>query len=322
MKAYRIVDWKQQFEVTSGAKAANADTPLENLRKSKLPYLRKRVKGHSLSPTDRRLNKMAWALNKSMMEAACLGVFDKLCDLAGSQDDPKYRGWVLDDNQRPINAPQIAELLDWRDDGTFRKLLDILCDERVNWVRLEEFPLAPRTEGEKRGERRRDEEPFLNVTETKEGSLNYETERDSPGLPDQGGKAGELTAAPASALVSDSVSDIPVSVSDSAPRQGLRSVEEIKKEAAKIMLTICELIKPRDQSDRTTFSDIFTQLREREIYMTDERLFEMALKKARESCRVGKVPIKMFVAAMKKSPFCYVPVGRSVIKGATDKYRC
>ena len=101
----------------------------------------------------------------------------------------------------------------------------------------------------------------------------------------------------------------------------MRSEKEIKEKADKIMLDICKLIPARDQSDRTTYHDIFTQLREREIYMTDELLFEQALKKATECCRVGKNPISMFVAAMKKSPFCYVPKGESIIRGARDKYR-
>lgn len=327
-KAYRIVDWKPLFEVTSQGKPANANTPIENLRKSALPYLRKRVKGHSLDPTDRKMNKMAWGIG-IMMEPACRGIYDKLADLAGAQDDPKYRGWVLDEKQRPINAPQIAELLDWRDDGTFRKLLDILCDEEINQVELVEFPHAHGRAGERRGEKGRGEEiggergtveePFKNETEavlhTEE--IN-ETERDSPGRPDEGGRA--VTAAPASALVSGTVSDIPASVSDSAPRQGLRSIEEIKKESAIIILKIGEKIRSRNQSDRTTLNDIFIQLRNREIYETDELLFEMALKKANE-CWRADFPIKMFVAAMKKSPFCYVPVRRTIIRGSTDKYR-
>ena len=118
-----------------------------------------------------------------------------------------------------------------------------------------------------------------------------------------------------------SSSGISASVSDSAPRRGLRSVEEINKKSADIFLDICKLIKPRDQSDRTTLHHIFIQLRHREIYDTDEMLFDQAKIKATECCRIGKNPISMFVAAMKKSPFCYVPQGNSTIRGATDKYK-
>lgn len=334
-KAYRILNWKALFEVTAKGKKATVDTPDAELRKSALPYLRRVVKGHSLSPTDRKLNKLAWLVG-IMMEAACRDVYWELCDLAAAQDDPKYRGWVLDEKQRPINAPQIAELLDWKDDGTFQKLLDILCHEEINWVRLEDFPHAPRTAGERMGESGREggeggkvEEPLYNETEAVEAtaSLNNETERGSPGFPDEVGREGEgsgcVSAAPASALVSGSVSEIPVSGSDSAPRRGQRTVEEIKRESAKIILQITELrrMRPKTQGDYTTYNDIFVQLRNREIYYTDEPLFEMALKKAKDCCRIGDKPIAVFVEAMKKSPFCYVPVSRPVIKGKFDEYR-
>jgi len=327
--AYRITNWRELYEVTGKGAAAGPGIPVEKLRKSPLQYVRWSVHGHSLGPTYRKMVKKAWGVG-ILMEMACMGLFGKLLELAADQG-PKYRGWILDEKQRPINAQQIADILDIKDDGKVESLLEILCDEEINWVELVEFPLqvgASRGESGKEGESRgrlggKVEDSLYKVTEA-EGkvSLNNETERDSPEVPEVGGEV-ELPAAPASALVSDSVSEIPVSVSDSAPRQELRAIEEIKKDAAKIILEICELkrMRPRNQGDYTTYNDIFVQLKTRVIYETEEPLFEMALKKAKACCRVGDNARAMFVEAMKKSPFCYVPVSRPIIKGRFDKYR-
>jgi len=309
--AYRIVDWKLIGEVTNKGKAVQKDTLDAELTKKRPTYIRKRVQGHSLSITDRKLNKKAWGVG-IMMEAASRGVYDKLCDLAGAQDDPKDRGWVLDEKQRPINAPQIAELLDWRDDGTFRKLLDILCDPEINWVELAEFP---QREGEEGGEQGEVGEPFLNETEAEEKvKLNYETERDPPMA---GREQGSVSQGPSPAMVTGTVTNLPVTVSDSAPGRA----PGIKKERAQAFFQLCnKIIHPRDSSDRTTFRDIFDQLEQRMIYETDEPLFDKALEKARECCLVGKVPAAMFTEAMKQSPFCYIPVRKSTIRGRTDEF--
>jgi len=316
--AYRIVDWKAKYEVTSKGKAADADTPFSELRKSPLPYVRWVVEGHSLGPTYRKMVKMAWDLG-ILMDMACMGLFGKLLELAADQG-PKYRGWILDEKQRPMKAPQIAELLDIRDDGTFEKLVKILCHEEINWVELAEFP---QQEGERRGElgtKAEDggkvEEPLYNVTETEvEGNLNSETERDSPGVPGQGGNG--VSPAPCPPLVAGSVSEISVSVSDSAAGRGLG----IKKRRIAAIIQLDKIIPTRSSSDQTTFRDIFDQLEERMKYETDEPLFEKAIEKARESCLIGRVPAAVFTAAMEKPPFCYVPVRKSTIRGKIDEYR-
>jgi len=341
MKAYRILNWKGIGEVTDKGKAAQANTPDEKIKKTKPKYIRWRTQGHSLEPAYRRLTKKAYGLGV-MMEMACIGLYVKLLDLAGDWDDPDLRGWILDDLKRPMNPYQIAELLEIKDTNHVKAVFDLLCDPDIKLLEVAEFSGFPPHHGEsggiegnlaesggvlgKKGEEV--ENLFLNETETEERSLNLnnETERQIPTFPQAGGNQGEQTAAPASALVSDtdSVSDLSAtaSVSDSAPRQGLRSVEDIKKESAKIVIQICELkgLRPKTQSDYTTYSDIFEQLRYRVIYETDEPLFEMALKKAKESCRFGDNPRKMFVAAMKKKPFSYVPKSHCVVRGATDKY--
>lgn len=321
--AYRIVDWKKLYEVTAKGKPAKEESTVDELRKSPLPYVRWAVHGHSLGPTYRKMVKRAWDFG-ILMEMACMGIFGKLLELAADQE-PKYRGWILDEKQRPIKAPQIAELLDIRDDGTFEKLLGILCHEEINWVEWAEFPQQA---GENRGEKGREgersdslggkvEEPLykVNETETEEKeNYNYETERGFPDFP--AGVGIGVSLPPPSALNTGSVSEISASVSDSAPRGGAG----IKKRKAEAIFQLSRIIPARGSSDRTTFRDIFDQLEQRMIYETDEPLFKMAMKKARESCLVGRVPAAVFTEAMKKKPFCYVPKGTSTIRGKTDKY--
>lgn len=326
-EAYRIVNWKALYEVTSKGKPAKGDESDSELRKSKLPYVRWFVHGHSLGPTYRKMVKKAWGVG-ILMEMACMGLFGKLLELAADQE-PKYRGWILDEKQRPINAPRIAELLDIQDDGTLRKLLDILCHEEINWVELVEFPLqavaswgeSGREGGSRGGLGGKVEEPLYNVNETEaETTVRInETERDTARCPDQVGREGAdcVFQPPPSALVAGSDSEISVSVSGSAPR----GEAEIKKSRAQAFFQLCEIIRPRDSSDRTTFRDIFDQLEQRMMYDTEEPLFEKAIEKARECCLVGRVPAAMFTAAMEKSPFCYVPLRKPAIRGKFDEYR-
>ena len=47
-EAYRIVDW-WQYEVTAKGRKAKKDTPMEELRKAPLEYVRFPVHGHFLS---------------------------------------------------------------------------------------------------------------------------------------------------------------------------------------------------------------------------------------------------------------------------------
>ena len=314
-KAYRIVNWKPLYEVTGRGKKATEETALEDLRKSKLPYVRWAVHGHSLGPTYRKMVKKAWGVG-ILMEMACMGLFGKMLELAADQG-PKWRGWILDEKQRPINAPQIAELLDIKDDGTVGKLIEVLCHEEINWVELVEFPLQAGVEGGEVGESGgrlggESEEPLYKVTETEEEGKVIETESD---LATGGGEVLSPAPCPPS-MVTGSVSDVSASDSVSAAGRG----QGIKKRRAIAVLELSRIIPARNNSDQTTFRDIFDQLEERMVYDTNEPLFDKAIEKARGCRQVGRVPASIFVAAMKKSPFCYVPKGTSLIKGQTDKY--
>ena len=73
-------------------------------------------------------------------------------------------------------------------------------------------------------------------------------------------------------------------------------------------------VNPRNKSDSTTISDIYSQLAQRLIGGSPYTLFSSSLATARQ-CWRGDKPIAMFVAAMKKPPFHYVPKKLSVIPG-------
>ena len=89
---------------------------------------------------------------------------------------------------------------------------------------------------------------------------------------------------------------------------------EIIRECQKATLELTQIIHPRNSSDMTTINDIFAQLKNRLISGSPYPLFELALNTARQCWRADK-PIAMFVAAMKKPPFHYVPKKLHVIPG-------
>ena len=133
MKAYRIVDW-WKFELLKNGRLAAANTKMVSLRIKPLLYVRFPVHGHTLSADYRRMVKRAG----SEMAAACDGVYKMLVGLAGNQVR-EYRGWVLDDRQRPLDSGQVAELLCLSEKKT-NQIFEILRDREVNWIELLEFP--------------------------------------------------------------------------------------------------------------------------------------------------------------------------------------
>lgn len=128
---------------------------------------------------------------------------------------------------------------------------------------------------------------------------------------------------------------LPVSASDSAPvsdsgsqpgpragpgaeGQGPLSEKErlfkIRLECNQAIVELMQIIPPHNSSDTTTISDIYTQLQQRLIAGSPYPLFELSLNTARQ-CWRGNKPIAMFVTAMKKPPFYYVPKKLSVVPG-------
>jgi hypothetical protein len=360
MKAYRIVNW-WRFELLKNGKLASAKTRMESLRKSPLIYVRFPVHGHTLTADYRRMVKRAgdWA-------TACDGLYKMLVGLAGNQVR-EYRGWVLDDRQRPLDPGQVAELLCLSERKVSQIFEILLCDE-VKWVEFSDFPKAlhkslnrsdlsadPNSgDGGKKKEKKG--APFIEAEtvgfskgkgfeseadrnqvggvrekkgegESQGGGENVQPQPQPAAQPSDSGSGTDSVPASDSEKPADSVSDsVPAtdSVSQAGPRAGAgaggsgfvseKRRFEIIRECQKAALEFTQIINPRTNSDTTTISDIYAQLQQRLITGSPYPLFELSLNTARQ-CWRGNKPIAMFVAAMKKPPFYYVPRKLSVIPG-------
>ncbi len=370
MQAFRIVNW-WKFEMLKNGKLATAKTKMLSLRKSPLIYVRFPVHGHTLSADYRRMVKRAGP----ELVTACDGLYKMLVGLAGNQVR-EYRGWVLDDRQRPLNPGQVAELLCLSERKVSQIFEILLCDE-VKWVEFLDLPEALRkslnrnglsgdpNSGEKGNNREnlgKKGIPFIEteteavsinlnrngfVTETEGGGVREKSgEGESQGARGGGENAGQPQAPPAPASASDSDSDSvsgsvsdsekttdsasdSVSVPDSVSQPGpgglgavgseplsKQKIFNIMRERCQAELEAAQILKlnPRNKSDSTTISDIYAQLAQRLISGSPYTLFESSLATARQ-CWRGDKPIAMFVAAMKKPPFYYVPKKLSVIPG-------
>lgn len=136
-QAYRIVDWKRRYEIKADKRDATEDTPPEKLRKRPHDFIKWKVFGHRLGHKYRTMVQKAWKPGE-INELAVLGFFGKLLELAGDQEDQKYRGWVLNDDQQPMTIQQIAELLDVHEAGRLTEAMGILID--LNWMEKCQFP--------------------------------------------------------------------------------------------------------------------------------------------------------------------------------------
>ena len=370
MQAFRIVNW-WKFEMLKNGKLATTKTKMGSLRIKPLVYVRFPVHGHTLSSDYRRMIKRAGP----ELAAACDGFYKMLVGLAGNQVR-EYRGWVLDDRQRPLDPGQVAELL-CLSESKVRQIFEILLDPEVNFVEFLDFPehlhkslnssdLSGGSQNIKSGNNRENlgkKGIPLIETETEAVSINLnrngfvsETERggvrekSGEGESQEAGGGGEnagqpqaLPAAqasvsgsvpgsvPASASERPTVSDsAPAPVSDSVSQPGPRAgpgaegseplskqkIFEIMRERCQAELDASQILKlsPRNKSDSTTISDIYSQLAQLLVGGSPYTLFESSLATARQ-CWRGDKPIAMFVAAMKKPPFYYVPKKLSVIPG-------
>jgi len=386
MQAYRIVDWQKRYEVTSKGHKAKENTTMGEMRSGILQYVRLIVHGHSLSAGYRRMVRKASVLG-SMMEMACFGLFIKLLEIAADQER-EYRGYILDDRQRPINASGIAELLDIHD-SKIQEMLEVLMYEEVKWVEIVEFPVSLQTNIAEGTDVNLGNLPAGPGIPGKSGTLVeafpanpgrlYETESEDetvtednitasieaedkvPGTagnspqirePAGDGNARQPQARPPaqasvpvsgsdtvpasdseeptasasdSAPVSDSVSQPGPGAGPGAAGPGPLSEQkrfDILRERHKAGLEVMQILKvnPRNNSDTTTISDIYAQLAQRLIGGSPYPLFELSLNTARQ-CWRGDNPIAMFVAAMKKPPFYYVPKKLSVIPGKFSQDR-
>ncbi len=294
-QAYRIVDWKRRYEIKLDKRDATEDTPAEKLRKKPHDFIKWKVFGHRLGHKYRTMVRKAWKPGE-INEMAVLGFFGKLLELAGDQENPKYRGWILDEDQQPMTMQQIAELLDVHELGRLTEAMGILID--LNWVEKCQFPFSidqvsceivdkslplQKLQGAAKIASLSCN-PFLNETKTEEKSnLN---ERDSGASLD---------------------------FSDSAPPESSQSnIKEARQKALKQVLERLR-IRPDSPSDITTFRDIFDQLEHRIVIgeLTIE-IFDRVVLEAKDAAGYRFKKTGRFVNAMKREPFCYVPERRKV----------
>lgn len=134
--AYRITEWKSRYEVTYKGRAADENTPLEELRIGPLEFVRFKVFGHRPGPAMKRIIRMAeqygpWAA------PGIFGIFGKLLELSGNSRK-EYRGWVLCEKQKPVDSDGIAEILGF-DEKIVSIALEILCNPKVGWIQHVEY---------------------------------------------------------------------------------------------------------------------------------------------------------------------------------------
>ena len=139
MDAYYITDWKLLYEVTKDCRRATAATPDDQLRTKEHERVMLPVSGRDWTAAYRQILKSGWKPSENN-ELAVFGLWCKLLELAADQADPRFRGWILDGRQRPLDAAQIGEMLGVQDIGRLRENLGILIDV-VNWVQKRDFEL-------------------------------------------------------------------------------------------------------------------------------------------------------------------------------------
>jgi len=317
-KAYRITEWVRQFEVDKKKHATKLYEPppdISNLRILPLPYIRLAGGGHSQSTIDRRINQNAWRQGQ-LREMAVHGVYIKLLLLAAIQQR-EFRGWILDERQRPMHAKEIAETLGICEVRELEEILSILCSPEIGLLELCEYrqtsgceyrqvPGQVRTCPDKSG-------LFKNETETeKKRNLN-----ETKGVPESGQNCEIVENSSEIVENSVSASDIQSDVSASEfPAE--EKVEAVRSDTAGFL---CEILQPSPSNpgDITTFRDILDQLKGRvnEGLCTIE-IFDAVVEVARVCRREGENPIAMFVKAMKEKRFGYVPERRPRI--ISNKY--
>ena len=123
MKAYRIVGWAERYEVNfRGDPWKDGD----DVRKSRMKYIRSQLHGYELGTGYRRLKHCAG--DEFFMIA--FGVFHKLLELSGDQEW-WCRGYVLDEKQRVVDGKGIAFIIDVPV-LQVEKALEVLCE--VGWI--------------------------------------------------------------------------------------------------------------------------------------------------------------------------------------------
>jgi hypothetical protein len=130
MNAYRITDWDSKYEVRPEGKPANEQT--KRYRKSSLPFVRLKIFSESNGMAYRKLLRAA-----GKDAPAVLGFFCMFLEIAANRDRA-FRGWLLDEQQKPLSAEDLAFEFGC-ENQIIEKTLAILTDERINWLKLSDL---------------------------------------------------------------------------------------------------------------------------------------------------------------------------------------
>jgi len=293
-QAYRIVDWVRKYEVDiNGHAVGRYEKPplVEKLRKSPLSYIRLENTGHAQTIIDRKINEKAWVAGQ-MDEMAVHGLFNKLLKIAGNQPR-QFRGWILDEHQKPLTAKGIAEFLGIYEVGCVQKALGILTDPEVGLLNVGEFGenlLNARESGQTCAEVRKNPDEcalFKNETEIKRIKPK-ETKNEI------------------------STSDFALDVSGSASAQHRQEI--IKNARDNSVRQICQILRiPNNPSDITTFRDIFDQIEQGVISGEFSiGIFDSMIVEAKDAASHRFKKLGRFVNAMKRQPFGYIPERRKI----------
>lgn len=145
MQAYRIVDWDKKFEVNRKGQSVTSYLPVEYRRKGALKFIRIPVDGLRIDPLLDEIIGRAW-ITGQLFHWAVLGVYTKLVEIAADQER-EYRGWLLDPNQKPIDAKYFANRFREPDAHLITKVFEILCHSSVNLLEIHEIPEIPENSG-------------------------------------------------------------------------------------------------------------------------------------------------------------------------------
>lgn len=273
-QAYRIVDWARFYEVGIDGHAVgrwDPVPPMDRRRKSPLRYIRIENTGHKQTTVDRKIIGKTRAAPGEAVEMAVHGFFVEMLKLAGDQPR-EFRGWILDERQRPMDVKAIADQLGIFEIGTARMLLGILTDPDIGLMEVCEFRQTC-------AEMRKSPDEcalFKNVTEEK-NNLNEEKE----------------------------ASDCSHNVSDSKIKQAR---EKTVRQVCELLWINPQ--NPSDITTfRNIFDQIEDRIISGEL---TNQIWDCVVDEARDavSHRFGKMG--RFINAMKREPFCYVPERRRV----------
>jgi len=140
MRAWRIVGWRERYEVTENGGPYKGDAPKNGgkgepaLRKSPLAYVRNRVHGLRKGDGWDKLQAMAGPRGYLI----CVGLFDILSQIAADQEAP-YRGWVLTGDLEAIDEALLAQRMRL-EEGQVRFGMAVLI--RIGWIEMAECSFA------------------------------------------------------------------------------------------------------------------------------------------------------------------------------------